>query len=290
MACNLLETAGQYLYRSPDSHPMTSHLLDQLMRHKARMALDSRYAIMVENAYYVVNPPEDKLVRTVFGELRFGLKLIKNALLFQLGRNLPTKPPMTLYIEHLLYTELTKNSVTKVLIKLRKLNWEDPETAAVAISCLASVWQLKYFNIVYLAHLLYGLYSYQEWVVPRVLDTVLEDIRLGLQMSGAFEWNQRRLAVARFLAECFNYRLIDSGLLFRVLYLLITYGVNYEDVTLSPLDPPANLMRLRLVATILHATGGFLTTHQSRKKLDYYIYFYQVREELFCFVVVESLK
>lgn len=54
---------------------MTSHLLDQLMRHKARMALDSRYAIMVENAYYVVNPPEDKLVR-ILVNLRF-LKLIK---------------------------------------------------------------------------------------------------------------------------------------------------------------------------------------------------------------------
>ena len=63
MTCNLFETCGQYLYRSPDSYHMTKHLLDQMMRHKARMALDSRYAIMIENAFYIVNPPEDKLVR-----------------------------------------------------------------------------------------------------------------------------------------------------------------------------------------------------------------------------------
>ena len=62
MCCNLLETCGQYLYRSPDSFHMTNHLLDQMMRLKSRMALDSRYAIMIENAYYVVNPPEVKLV------------------------------------------------------------------------------------------------------------------------------------------------------------------------------------------------------------------------------------
>lgn len=84
----------------------------------------------------------------------------------------------------------------------------------------------------------------------------------------------------KFFAECFNYRLIDSGLLFRVLYLLITYGVNYEDVRLSALDPPANLMRLRLAAQILHTCGGFLTSGLSRKKLEYYLYFYQV--SLFC--------
>jgi len=182
---------------------------------------------------------------------------------------------MHLYIENLIYKELTKSATSKVLLKLRKLNWRDLEISSYAIKCLSSVWNLKYYNIIYLAHLLFGLYSYQDWVIPRVLDTILEDIRLGLQMN-SIEFNQRRIAVVKFFAECFNYRLIDSGLLFRVLYLLITYEVNYVDITQSPLDPPLNLMRLRLSAQILHSCGSFLTSGLSRKKLDYYLYFYQV--------------
>ncbi|KAJ6219514.1 hypothetical protein RDWZM_005326 [Blomia tropicalis] len=252
MTCNLFETCGQYLYRSPDSYFMTNHLLDQMMRHKNRMALDSRYAIMIENAYYVVNPPEDKL----------------------LSRNIPTKPPMHLFIEDLIYKELTKSTTSKVLMKLRKLNWKDPEISSYVVKCLSSVWNLKYTNILYLAHLLFGLYSYHEWVIPRVLDTVLEDIRLGLQIN-SIEFNQRRIAVIKFFAECFNYRLIDLSLLFRVLYMLITYGINYSDITLSPLDPPANLMRLRLAAQILHTCGNFLNNGLSRKKLGYYLFFFQ---------------
>lgn len=194
---------------------------------------------------------------------------------------MPTKPVMHLYIENLIYKELTKSATSKVLIKLRKLDWKDPEISSFTIKCLSSVWNLKYYNIIYLAHLLFGLYSYQEWVIPRVLDTILEDIRLGLQMN-TFEYNQRRIAVIKFFAECFNYRLIDSGLLFRVLYLLITFGVNYGDITQSPLDPPVNLMRLRLAAQILHSCGSFLTSGLSRKKLDYYLYFYQVSDLVDC--------
>ena len=188
---------------------------------------------------------------------------------------MPTKPVMHLYIEHLIYKELTKSNTSKVLIKLRKLDWNDLEISSYTIKCLASVWNMKYYNIVYLAQLLFGLYSYQEWVIPRVLDTLLEDIRIGMQMN-SIEFNQRRIASIKFLAECFNYRLIDSGLLFRILYMLITFGVNYADITQSLLDPPYNLMRLRLAAQILHTCGSFLSSGLSRKKLDYYLYFYQV--------------
>lgn len=66
MTCNLFETCGQYLFHSEDSYHLTKHLLDQMMRLKKRMVLDNRYEIMIENAYYSVNPPEDKLVLNFF--------------------------------------------------------------------------------------------------------------------------------------------------------------------------------------------------------------------------------
>lgn len=58
MACNLLETCGRFLFRSLDSHQRTKVYLDQMMRKKSVMNLNSRYVTMIENAFYYCNPPE----------------------------------------------------------------------------------------------------------------------------------------------------------------------------------------------------------------------------------------
>lgn len=159
--------------------------------------------------------------------------------------------------------------------KLRKLNWHDPETNLFAVQTLSAAWNVKYDNIVYLAQLLFNLKSYQHKAVEAVVDNLLEDIRLGMEMN-TVEMNQRRLAVIRYIAECFNFRLIDSGLLFRMLYSLLVFGINYEDVRSSPLDQPGNLVRVRLVSVVLRTCGKLFTSSSSRKKLDYFIYFFQV--------------
>uniref|UniRef100_T1K5D5 Uncharacterized protein n=1 Tax=Tetranychus urticae TaxID=32264 RepID=T1K5D5_TETUR len=52
MACNLLETCGRYLFRSPDSHQCCKLLLEQMMRKKSLLPYDSRYMTTIENAYY----------------------------------------------------------------------------------------------------------------------------------------------------------------------------------------------------------------------------------------------
>lgn len=166
-------------------------------------------------------------------------------------------------------------TVSKVLNKLRKINWKDEELSTFAIKCLSSVWNIKFNNINALACLLSKLCQHQTWAIARVLDNILEDIRLGMQITLS-EFNQQRIAVIRYFAECFNFNLIDSTILFSHLYSLLTYGVNYEDILKSELDPPTNLMRLRLVANVLHTCGNFLTSPSPKKKLDYFILYYQV--------------
>lgn len=49
-----------------------------------------------------------------------------------------------------------------------------------------------------------------------IIDSVLEDIRLGME-SLNHRTNQRRTAMVKFLGEMYNYRLIDSALVFKVL-------------------------------------------------------------------------
>ena len=63
------------------------------MRKKAALHLDSRYATIIENAYYYSNPPEVK----------------------QEAKK--ERPPMHEYIRKLLYKDLTKITTEKVRVK-----------------------------------------------------------------------------------------------------------------------------------------------------------------------------
>lgn len=195
--------------------------------------------------------------------------------LFKSSRHVSKKPVTHQYIEYLIFNFLEMKTITKVITKLRKLDWKNTEISSHAIKCLSSVWNIKFNNIVTLARLLSMLCQHQAWAVARVLDNIFEDIRLGMQMNSR-EFNQRRISVIRFFAECFNFNLIDSTMLFSTLYSLLIYGINYDDITKSELDPPINLMRLRLVANVLHTCGNFITSSPAKKKFDCFLLYYQV--------------
>lgn len=249
MACNLLETCGRFLFRSPDAHQRTKVYLEQMMRKKAVQALDSRYTTMIENAFYYCNPPEASTSVCV------------------------VRPPLHEYIRKLLYKDLAKTNTEKILRQMRKLDWEDPEVSAYATKCLVAIWNVKYYNIRCMANLLAGLVAYHETVGPQVVDGVLEDIRLGMEINHP-KYNQRRVSVVHYLGELYNYRMVESSVIFKVLYSFITFGVNIGGPA-TPLDPPDNLFRIRLVCILLDTCGQYFNTGSSKKKLDCFLVFFQ---------------
>ncbi|XP_018409245.1 PREDICTED: regulator of nonsense transcripts 2 [Nanorana parkeri] len=249
MACTLLETCGRFLFRSPDSHLRTSVLLEQMMRKKQAMHLDARYVTMVENAYYYCNPPPaEKTVRK-------------------------KRPPLQEYIRKLLYKDLSKVTTEKVLRQMRKLSWQDPEVKEYVICSMINIWNVKYNSIHCVANLLAGLVLYQEDVGIHVVDGVLEDIRLGMEVNQP-KFNQRRISSAKFLGELYNYRMVESAVIFRILFSFISFGVNC-DGTASPLDPPEHLFRIRLVCTILDTCGQYFDRGSSKRKLDCFLVYFQ---------------
>ncbi|KAJ8931717.1 hypothetical protein NQ314_015335 [Rhamnusium bicolor] len=250
MACNLLEVCGRFLYCSPDSHQRTKVYLEQMMRKKSVMALDSRYVTQIENAYYYVNPPE---VVTITKKER---------------------PVMHQFIRKLLYQDLQKNNTDKIMRLMRKLDWSNTEVATYAIKCLTGAHNLKFFNIRCLANLLAGLVAYQEEVGTKVVDGVLEDIRLGMEVNLP-KFNQRRVAQVKYLGELYNYRMVESADVFKVLYSLISFGVSMDPNEPSPLDPPNHLFRIRLACVLLETCGTYFSSGSSKRKLDYYLAFLQ---------------
>ena len=142
-----------------------------------------------------------------------------------------------------MYTDLNKSNTEKILRQIRKMNWDDPDISNYIVKCLKNVWNLKYFNIRYVASLLAGLVQSHDWLATDIIDAVLEDVRVGMEINNP-KFNQRRTAMVKFLGEMYNYRLIDSSLVFKVLYSLITFGVVMDpEADVDTLDPPDQMIR-----------------------------------------------
>ena len=110
-----------------------------------------------------------------------------------------------------------------------------------------------------------------------VLDNVLENITIGLEQND-FKSNQRRLAEVKYLGELYNYKMVDSPVIFDTLYRIVTFGhpggTPSQD-RLSVLDMPDDYFRIRLVCTVLDTCGVCFDRGPAKKKLDFFLTFFQ---------------
>jgi regulator of nonsense transcripts 2 len=83
--------------------------------------------------------------------------------------------------------------------------------------------KVKYGNIHLLAILAGALYRYHQDFVIKVIDNVLEYIVLGLEQND-FKFNQRRIAEVKYLAELYNFRMLDHPVIFDTMYRIMTFG------------------------------------------------------------------
>lgn len=90
---------------------------------------------------------------------------------------------MQAFIQHLLFDVLMKRTQDKVLRLMRKMHWEDPETADFILKTFTEVWELKYENIGRIAGLVYDLQRYHIDFSVAVVDQVMEDIRIGMEVG-----------------------------------------------------------------------------------------------------------
>ncbi|KAH9311222.1 hypothetical protein KI387_026257, partial [Taxus chinensis] len=246
VACNLLETCGRFLYRSPETTIRMANMLEIMMRLKNVKNLDARHSTLVENAYYLCKPPERS------------------------ARISKVRPPLHQYVRKLLFSDLDKQSIEHVCRQLRKLPWSECE--AYVLKCFMKVHKGKYSQVHLIASLTAGLSRYQEEFAVAVVDEVLEEIRLGLELND-YGMQQRRIAHMRFLGELYNYRLIDSSVIFDTLYLVLFFG--HGTAEQDVLDPSEDCFRIRMVITALQTCGQFFDKGSSKRRLDKFLVYFQ---------------
>ena len=99
LCCALLESCGRVLYYDPETRPRCEGMLSTLSKLRAAHKLPYELASLIDNTVYGCKPPE-------------------RAATFTDGR-----PPLLRYIEHLIHSELSKDTLEKVARQLRKLPW-----------------------------------------------------------------------------------------------------------------------------------------------------------------------
>ncbi|KAI4110026.1 MAG: hypothetical protein L6R37_000159 [Teloschistes peruensis] len=250
---NLLENCGRYLLRNPDSTPRMTSFLETLQRKKAAQHLGQQERMMIENAVYYVNPPERPAIQQ------------------------KEKTPMQQFISKLVYLDMNRRTYPKVLKSIRKLHWEEPEVVEILEKIFSKPGKVKFSNLNLLAYIVSQLGKFHHDFEVAIIDNILEHITLGLEQND-FKFNQRRIAEVKYLAELYSYKAVDAFIIFDTLYRIVTFG--YPGGTpmrgyVNSLDMPDDFFRVRLVCTMLDFCGGYFDRGSGRKKLDFFLTFFQ---------------
>jgi regulator of nonsense transcripts 2 len=196
---NLLENCGRYLLRNPETSPRMISFLDTLQRKKSAAHLGQQERMLIENAVYYVNPPERAAIEQ------------------------KERTPLELYLRKLIYLDLTKRNLDRVVKQIRKLHWEEAEVVESLHKIFSKPGNIRYSSIHLLAVILGSINRYHQDFVSSVIDDVISNIITGLELND-FRSNQRRIAEVKYLGELYIYRMVDSPLIFSVLYRIVTFG------------------------------------------------------------------
>lgn len=197
--CNLLENCGRYLLRNPETSPRMKSFLETLKRKKSVQHIGQQEKMLIENAVYYVDPP----VRAAIQQKE--------------------RTPMDLFIRKLIYLDMNSRNYTKILKQIRRLHWEEPEVVKILEKIFSKPGKVKYGNVHLLAILAGALYRYHQDFVITIIDNVLEYVVLGLEQND-FKFNQRRIAEVKYLAELYNFRMLDHPVIFDAMYRIMTFG------------------------------------------------------------------
>ncbi|KJX97909.1 nonsense-mediated mRNA decay factor (Upf2) like protein [Zymoseptoria brevis] len=251
---NLLENCGRYLLRNPETSPRMVSFLETLQRKKGAQHLGQQERMLIENAMYYVNPPERAAIQQ------------------------KERTTLDLFVRKLVYVDLSKKSLDKIIKQVRKLHWEEAEVVDMLRKIFVKPGKIRFGNIYLLAMMLAALYRFHTDFAITVLDELQERVTVGLEIND-FKYNQRRIAEAKYLGELYMYRVVDSSLIFDTLWKILNYGHKggyAQPGEVCPMDLPDDYFRIRLACALLETCGHCFEKGAAKKKLDFYLSFLQL--------------
>lgn len=155
------------------------NMLDIVQRLKNAKSLDPSRTAALDAAYLMCRPPEraPRVVKEV--------------------------PPLHQYIKKLIFQDLSKANLEKVMRQMRRLPWAECE--GYIVKQILKVHKSKFGSMHLLAALTAGMGRVRSSFSITLVDELMEDIRVGLE-TNEFRHQQRRLAAMRLLGELYSYK------------------------------------------------------------------------------------
>ncbi|KAJ1723767.1 mRNA decay protein [Coemansia erecta] len=261
--CALLEGCGRFLLAQSATAERVASLLDILTRKCRVLNLDDRTALLIENACRACRPQQSGL-----------------------SQHVKLRTPIEQYIRKLIYEDLSRDSADRVCQKLRRLPWndlsacsDDPQRIRRALlSCFAKPWKIKHANVYLLTMIAGALCRLHPWFRMVLVDTVLENIKVGLERS-MFAHNQRRMAEMRYVGEMLIFRIVGSGEIIELLYLIMRHGHTAPHPVpgrACAIDQADDYFRVRLACTLMQACGSYMRETSERAALERFALYLQM--------------
>jgi len=168
-----------------------------------------------------------------------------------------------------------KDDIDSIINLILKLPWRDQEDF-IFRQMLLLISTARFSDMECIALVLAALKTngHRNFVIL-ILDHVFEQVLRGVEEND-FKDAQRRVSVMKFLAECFNYKVIHTDALFSLLYKLINWDImlNLPDERMAVLDNPDDCFRIRLVCTLLDNLGKFFNKGKRALLMDRFLIFF----------------
>lgn len=148
--CQLLETAGRFLFKNPEASTRLQNQREIMLRLKNARHLDSRQSSLVDYAYLQCRPPEAA------------------------GPRKP-KDPVYLFVKHQVLAVLTESNVMDVARRLRKLHWA--QHLPFVLKSVLKVARGKFGQVAVVACLAAELARFHPAFGVALADLLLEEIR-----------------------------------------------------------------------------------------------------------------
>ena len=257
LLCQLMESCGRFLYLNEISHlkfNSSMETIKQLSHHRLRH--DERSFNSILNCLQICKPQESTLRKQV-----------------------KVRPVEEEYIRFLIFQLLNKESIKKIAVLLRRMDWDKWESTILKVV-------YKFLNrgnenhIKYTCTMLSLLREYIVDLMFNLINLILEEIRIGLEKND-FNDNQHKILTCMLMSHFYSYKLINSDIIFYTLYMILTYNNEWnsgrrEFISDNPIDLPSDTFRIQMVITILDICGSHLNSGSKKEKLTEFLHFLQL--------------
>ena len=168
-----------------------------------------------------------------------------------------------------------RNDLDSVVGYILALPWRDNEDF-IFRQVLLLISTARFNDMECIAIMLAALKEQHRNFLVAVMDHVFEQVIRGIEEND-FKDAQRRVSAMKFIAECYNYKVIHSDTLFCLLYTLINWDIygDCEDKRMAQYDDLGDCFRIRLVCTVLDSLGKYFLKHKRRLLMDRFLIFFQ---------------